>query len=629
MTPRIRPTGTTVAILLLLPLGVRAADDQTIQSALSRGVAFLKKQQDGKGTWTYVESTPGATALAGLTLLECDMPPTDRAVQRAAEAVRPATVTLTHTYSLALAVLFLDHLGDPADVPLIQSMGVRLLAGQKASGGWTYDCPPNSREESRRLNALITKRRSSAGGREPAGQADRDDRPVLAKELQQQLKTINPQAGPQHTDNSNTKFATLALWVARRYGVPAETALGRVESRFRGTQNADGGWGYLPGGKGALGQSLGSMTCAGLLGLAFGHGSAAESSLRTGARPAEGRPAPPPDMSQDRSIRQGLLLLAGILSKPLDPLGREAVPLFNLKGDEYYFLWALERVAVAYGLETIGNKDWYAWGAQYLLARQRTDGSWHGRYAPSVDTCFALLFLRRANLSKDLTATLKGRVGDPGQVTLKSGEVGGRRPEQPREGPGQGNEDRGQKTEDRGQKTEDKGQKTEDKGQKTEGGNLEGEIARLTAALLQAPEERQEQLLTQYKAARGVAYTQALAGVIPKLPDASRKKARDALAERLARMTAQTLNGRLNDDDPEIRRATALACAMRDERSHIPNLIARLQDSEPLVARAAHAALKSLSGKDFGPAPGASPAEQGRAVRAWKDWWDQQPGTRR
>ncbi len=620
MMPRTRPA--VAALLLVLPLGVRAADDPKIQGALSRGVAFLKKQQDAKGTWTYIESTPGATALAGLTLLECDVPPTDRAVQRAAEAVRPATVTLTHTYSLALAVLFLDRLGDPADVPLIQSMGVRLLGGQKASGGWTYDCPPNSREEARRLNALLTKRRANAGGREATGQADRNDRPVLPKELQHQLKLINPQIGPQHTDNSNTKFATLALWVARRYGVPAETALGRVESRFRGTQNADGGWGYLPGGKGALGQSLGSMTCAGLLGLAFGHGSAAESSLRTGARPADGQPAPPPDVAQDRSIRQGLLLLAGMLSKPLDPTGREAVPLFNQKGDEYYFLWALERVAVAYGLETIGNQDWYSWGAQYLLTRQRTDGGWHGRYAPSVDTCFALLFLRRANLSKDLTATLKGRVGDPGQVTIKSREVGGRRPEQPREVPGGGSEDRGQKTEDRRQRTEDRGQKAE-------GGSLEGEVGRLTAALLQASGDGQEKLLTQYKAARGVAYTQALAGVIPKLPDASRKKARDALAERLARMTAQTLKGRLNDDDPEIRRAAALACAMRDERSHIPDLIARLQDSEPLVARAAHAALKSLTGKDFGPAPGASPAEQGRSVRAWKDWWDQQPRTGR
>ncbi len=68
---------------------------------------------------------------------------------------------------------------------------------------------------------------------------------------------------------------------------------------------------------------------------------------------------------------------------------------------------------------------------------------------------------------------------------------------------------------------------------------------------------------------------------------------------------------------------------MRDERSHVPDLIARLQDSEPAVARAAHVALKSLTGKDFGPAPGASEAEKGRAVRAWKAWWDQQPRTQR
>ncbi len=614
MLPRTRLIGGAVALLLLPVLGVRAADEQALQRAIGRGVAFLKKQQDkSKGTWTYFESTPGATALAGLTLLECDVPPSDRAVQRAAAALRPASVTLTHTYSLALAILFFDRLGEPADVPLIQAMGVRLLAGQKASGGWTYECPANSREETHRLTTHI-KKRPPAGGREPPG---RDDRPALSKELQQQLRHINPQAGPQHTDNSNTKFATLALWVARRYGVPAETALSRVESRFRGTRNADGGWGYLPGGQGALGQSLGSMTCAGLLGLAFGHGSAVESSLRTGVKPTEGRP-PLPDPTQDRAVQQGLAFLAGLFSRPLHPGGREASPFFNQKGDEYYFLWALERVAVAYGLETIGRTDWYAWGTHYLLARQRSDGGWQGKYAASVDTCFALLFLRRANLSKDLTATLKGRVGDlSGNKRQKA------------EDRGQKTEDREQKAEDKGQKAEDKGQKTEDRGQKTENGNLDAEIGRLVMNLLQAPAERQEQLLSQYKKAHGVAYTQALAAVIPKLPDGSKRKARDALAERLARMTARTLQGRLNDEDAEIRRAAALACAMRDERSHVPDLIARLQDSEPAVARAAHAALKSLTGKDFGPASGASEAEKGRAVRAWKAWWDQQPRTQR
>src|SRR5205823_11670450 len=96
----------------------------------------------------------------------------------------------------------------------------------------------------------------------------------------------------------------------------------------------------------------------------------------------------------------------------------------NPKGDIYYFLWSVERVAVAYGLKTIGNRDWYEWGSKYLLDNQGKDGGWVGRYEGGVDTCFALLFLRRANLAVDLSARLKG-VKDPGERNLRAGGVGG------------------------------------------------------------------------------------------------------------------------------------------------------------------------------------------------------------
>src|SRR5207244_9066291 len=92
---------------------------------------------------------------------------------------------------------------------------------------------------------------------------------------------------------------------------------------------------------------------------------------------------------------------------------------------DYYFLWSLERVAVAYGVPAVGNKDWYNWCAPGLLAAQQRDGGWRGKFGADIDTCFALLFLRRANLAEDLTAYLKGQVKDPGQAVLKSSSGGG------------------------------------------------------------------------------------------------------------------------------------------------------------------------------------------------------------
>src|SRR5262249_13332568 len=84
---------------------------------------------------------------------------------------------------------------------------------------------------------------------------------------------------------------------------------------------------------------------------------------------------------------------------------------------DLYWLWSLERVGVIYSLSTIGGKDWYAWGAGLLVPAQADDGSWLGGQGQVVDTCFALLFLRRVNVAKDLTRQLQqmGRIRDPGQ----------------------------------------------------------------------------------------------------------------------------------------------------------------------------------------------------------------------
>ena len=46
---------------------------------------------------------------------------------RTADYLRAASLGLTHTYSLALCNMFFDRLGDPGDVPLIESMTVRAV----------------------------------------------------------------------------------------------------------------------------------------------------------------------------------------------------------------------------------------------------------------------------------------------------------------------------------------------------------------------------------------------------------------------------------------------------------------------------------------------------------------------
>ena len=64
--------------------------------------------------------------------------------------------------------------------------------------------------------------------------------------------------------------------------------------------------------------------------------------------------------------------------------------------------------------------------------------------------------------------------------------------------------------------------------------------------------------------------------------------------------------------------------AMKDEKTHIPDLIAALMDAEEVVVRGAKAALKSLAGQDFGPGVNATAGEKKLAVAAWNEWLSKQ-----
>lgn len=588
-----------------------------IQRAINRGIAFLRQQQTQGGMWVYFNSPDriaptnvGATALAAWALLECDAKTDDPAVRKAADFLRQQVPTLGHTYSLSACIWFFDRLGDKADQPLIEQMTVRLLTGQTATGGWSYDCPIVGPEEARRLINVL-KQRPAAG---------------LARAIQPAPGgAALPQGPGLRSDNSNTQFASLALWVARRHGLFVDEALGRIDQRFRQTQLTNGTWPYS---ENAMVNSSPAMTCAGLIGLAAAHGAAAEAAKARAKPGQDPHDAKGLDPNKDPNMVAGLRYMGAWLQE------FSQVSATGVAQDRsLYFLWSLERVGEIYGLKTIGQVDWYAWGANLLLNSQQADGNWGGGVgvdSRGVDTAFALLFLVRANVAKDLSVTLKGKVRDPGTRTLKAGGVGA---DAIKNKGGKVDEasdklaakpDTPQLADPKDKLSPKKTNPENEEGTSSTSGSLNQSALRMSDELAVAPDALQAELLAKYKEGKGPAYTLALAGAIPRLKGENKSKARDALAERFTRMKAATLRAELKDDDPEIRRAASLACAMKDDKSHIPDLIPLLDDPEPLVGRAAHAALKSLAGQDFGPAKDAQPNERAQAIAAWKGWWARQ-----
>jgi len=603
--------GLGLLLLVLVTSQARAAEQDEIDKAVKAGVDYLKKQNGHGGHGDGV----GGAALVGLTLLECGLTPGDDAVARALQVVRDASPTLTHTYSIALSILLLDRNGDASDVTLIESLGIRLMAGQNGEGGWSYDCPGIDQAEQRRLATHVKSQNELRTSKE-LPRTDPKDKPAkktekdLPREIQNQLAQLRNARGGRGAggDNSNTQFATLGLWVARRHGLPVDGHLRLVEQRFRQSQAKDGGWNYMYAARGGGGESTATMTCAGLLALAVSYGVAND---QGGAKKVLRDPA------KDDGLKAGLMLLSTAIGQPL-VREKGKGPRGNVQradGRAYYFLWSMERVAVALDLKTIGKKDWYAWGSDVLVTNQQADGSWRGDYGGGgVDTCFALLFLRRANLARDLTANFN-KFGDPGEITLKTGGVGG--------GALTGEKPESLKSPLEATKEEPKSKpETPKTTTPLSSKEPENKAVKLGQELVRAEgKQKRETYLKELREAKGQDYTDALSDAIRQLDGEGRAEAREALALRLTRMTAKTLQAYMQDNDAEIRRAAAMASGYKDCRENIPAIIDLLKDKESSVWRAAYAVLKEMTSKDFGPPKDAKPEDQAKAVAAWKAWW--------
>jgi hypothetical protein len=342
-------SGIVATALLFCPIGVGRASDPLVETAIQKGAAYIERLQLQDGCWQGRGHQLGETALAGLALLAAGYPVSSPVVAAAARAVRQLASANQETYEVSLAVMFLDQVAAQSDSELIAKLGARLSAGQTTNGCWTYSLA------------------SSVG----------------------------------NGDNSNTQFAVLACWICRRHGAAMDDTLLRADRYFRLTGNrTDGGWGYTPGG-----HSTPTMTCAGLVALAAERGVSIERSqlqpTETGRAP-RGQDGPQRDLNPDKNdpvVTAALNHLGGQLR--LDQIEAQSKPIAG-----FYFYWSLERVGVIYGLTHIGGVDWYAWGVERLLPKQRQDGGWGSQ--DCVDTAFSILFLSRSNVTQDLTNVIEG-----------------------------------------------------------------------------------------------------------------------------------------------------------------------------------------------------------------------------
>lgn len=603
MTPKlVRAAGLMALLLAASAPAASGATDAEIKKAIKGGTDALKARY-AKGVPEAGESHGvGDACLTGLALLEGGVPPDDPVMKLITDRVRDASYKQSRTYQVALCVMYLDRLGNPADVPLIQMLAVRLLVGQTPSGGWDYICIQAVGADDERLLRGMT-------ANQPAGK--------LHPEVERYGQALTAARGTTVAtadDNSNTQFGVLATWMARKHGVPVEEALRRIEERFTTTQNQRGSWPYSGGAAGGLMANAGSpsMYCSGLLGMATGLARREDRKLKAenpdpkktdpkktdpkpdpnagdpfynppalGAKPDPKQPARPTG-PQDRVIQFAFTGLGQVVAEQV----RSGKGLLGGgQGDGYYdlyFLWSLERVGVVYDLDKIGGVDWYDVGSTALVRAQNADGTWPGSYGTDVNTSFAVLFLCKSNLARDLSSKVKKESNTEMRAGAATGApvAGAVRP------PSAG-----------GSAVINLPNPTNDP------------AVTLGSKLLKAGEADWGKLLTDTRDAKGPNNTRALVLAATHTDGDRKREAREALAERLCRMTPATLRAMLKSQEIELRRAATLACAMKDDAAHIPDLVAMMDDADGSVVRAARAGLKSLTGKDL-----TTPAE-------WREWY--------
>jgi len=328
-------------------------DQNKIDSAVEKGAQFLLKDKL-KAVMHPIEKEEYALDELVLYTLVIAGNAEDDATK--ALLAKVLSAPLKRTYGVALQALALEEIDKKKHLGRLVECAQFLVDNQAKSGQWGYGRPGKDTATGSGSGKVIKRR-------EP---------------------------GPETGDNSNSQYAALALRACIQAGItiPADT-LTLAAKAWERNQNADGGWGYNTEGS-VNDDSYGAMTAGAVASLCI---------LRSYTKG---------DPKKDEGIKKGIAWMDQHWSVSENPKFIKPV-LFR-----YYWLYGIERAGMLFGGDLIGKHKWYAEGVEYLLKEQKGDGSWVGGEKDEAsiggavaDTCFAILFLRKATKGLPRVATGK------------------------------------------------------------------------------------------------------------------------------------------------------------------------------------------------------------------------------
>jgi hypothetical protein len=365
-----------------------------VNRAIDKGTKYLKGQRIGK---------KNGNVLILLTYIHAGVPESDPDFQK---LLKDALETkLEFTYQVALTAMSFEELDRVKYQGRIHQCAQFLADNIGPDGQTRYGKPTTFTEDIESVPTIGSNIKTSGTSDEKGGRKDSinshfREKPRVIRIIQ--VKQRRP--GPAESDHSNMQYAALGLRACHDAGMRFEVVLlKKVEQWWRGTQKrkagateeilhvdpppsrtrrrpsstkalwsakvAPEGWCYRKSGKGG---TRGSMTAGAV-------GALCILDYILGQ-----------DWRQDKDVLEGLQWINKNFSVTENPgLGSKHY---------YYYMYGLERAGMLFGTETIGTHRWYREGAEQLLKDQASNGSWDN----AIDTCFAILFLKRATRRLDV-----------------------------------------------------------------------------------------------------------------------------------------------------------------------------------------------------------------------------------
>jgi hypothetical protein len=358
-------------------------DPRRVDQAIRDGLEFLKKSDSPPST---VGNIANSDPLILLTFLHAGVPESDpRFQQMLRDLLRNP---IDRTYTAALQAMVLEELDRVKYQARIVDCARFLVDNQCRNGEWSYGTPTTG------VGGPFVDPRPDVATVAKLDASGRRVKPRVVKKVAVQKM----REGPAEGDNSNSQYAALGLRACFDAGVlvPAETvqlaAKWWRDSQFadkddRKTPYGGKGWCYHDGKGKVNGSDCCKYTYAGMTAGAAGSLVIYDFLL--------GR-----DWRSDPNVRSGLEWLTFNFSVTRNfKWGKEIPGDPEDQGAHFYYLYALERLGTFIGQEKMGKHEWYPEGAAVILERQRPDGSWMDielQNQPVWDTCFSILFLRRA-----------------------------------------------------------------------------------------------------------------------------------------------------------------------------------------------------------------------------------------